>query len=49
MLGPPGFYHPQLNSVDPDEATDFYVRLFRRHLPAPLRAFVDFIQVRKDE
>jgi hypothetical protein len=48
MLGTPGFHHPQVNSVDPDEATDFHVRPFRRHQPAPLRAFVDFIQVRDE-
>jgi hypothetical protein len=47
MLGTPGFHHLQLDSVDPDEATDFYVRPFRRHPSAPLRAFVDFIQIRE--
>lgn len=30
MLAAPGFHHLHLNSVDPDAATDFYVRQFPR-------------------
>jgi catechol 2,3-dioxygenase-like lactoylglutathione lyase family enzyme len=34
MLPAPGFHHLHLNSVDPEAAIDFYVRLFPRSAPA---------------